>query len=55
MSPFNWFRKESPIRGLSGLGGGARAAAAGGPVEATGGTKDTSGSSGCAVHTYTSP
>ena len=48
MSPIDWFKKEKPLLGLLGTGGGAVGSASG--VQATGGTKSTNGS--YTVHTF---
>ena len=42
MSPLDWFKKERPLRGLAGLGGGFAGRALG-ATETTGGTKTETG------------
>ena len=44
MSPLDWFKKERPLRGLAGLGGGFAGRATGvSPGSSTGGTETESG------------
>ena len=60
MSPLNWFKKEKPLRGLAGLGGGFAGRGPQGasfpsdPLSATGGTK-TGPTGGYYYHKFTSP
>ena len=55
----NWFKKEKPIQGMMGFGGGAAGyllgGAVGGGVEGTGGTVDDSTFSDYKVHYFTAP
>ena len=48
----SWFKKEKPLLGMMGSGGGLAQGAAGPGAEVTGGTKTTNGS--YTVHTFTS-
>ena len=55
----NWFKKEKPIQGMMGFGGGAAGyllgGAGGGGIEGTGGTVDDSTFSDYNVHYFTAP
>ena len=54
MNNNSWHKKEKPLMGLMGTGGGAQGNAAPSPIDATGGTKATPGD-GYIYHLFNSP